>query len=127
MTAAANPPRKKYDPQFIVVKYLFMLINMVKIVAAALALYHTQWVPGHSLIILGLIFGIILGFLALLGALKEESYLILTYAIAVALFFVSTFFYANSHSAKMALFFYALFSFYFSLLLYKKAGPTPLI
>ena len=118
---------RKFDPQFLIVKYLFMLLNVIELIAASLLLYNTRWTPDNSLVILGLIFGLILSCMALLGSFKEECYLVLTYSIAITSCFLATLFYAHNWQQELIIFVYALFSFYFSYLLYNKTRPTPLI
>lgn len=76
---------------------------------------------------LGLIFGIILAVVAILGSLREECYLVLTNSIALACVFVATLFKPLAAFEELLIFCYVALSFYFSFLLYRRTGTTPLL
>ena len=74
-------------------KYTFVCMNTASIVISAYVLFIANdapslWIPRNSLIILGLIFGMILSVIAIRGGMKEELYLVLTYSVIIAIVFV---------------------------------------
>ncbi|KAI1295624.1 hypothetical protein HDE_05356 [Halotydeus destructor] len=115
--------KSKFDPVFSLTKYLFIILNLVAFLTAFYLLYHADWNPDNSLVILGLIFGAILSVLAMMGSLREESYLVLTYAMCATLFFLGTLFHWVDLVAILSLLCYLVLCFFFAFLLYRKAPP----
>lgn len=110
------------------VKWMFICINGFCLGLFFYLLFAPNailWTPETALIILGIFFGIVLCFVALFGAIKEECYIILTYNIFVAVIYVVSVYYTwRSLPEEISLFFYLLLSFLFAHLLHRK-NPTP--
>lgn len=110
-----------------VFKYTFVCMNMASIAISAYVLFIANaapnlWIPQNSLIILGLIFGMILSFIAIRGGMKEELYLVLTYTIVAAIVYALCLFHkmlTEAYSATIATAYVAI-CFYYSLLLHLK-------
>ena len=111
--------------QLLSFKYTFVCMNMTSIAISAYVLFMANaapnlWVPQNSLIILGLIFGMILSFIAIRGGMKEELYLVLTYSVVVAIIYVLCLFHKMLTDVRSAAISTAYVSicFYYSLLLH---------
>ena len=119
--------------QLLVLKYTFVCMNMVSIAISAYVLFMANdaaklWTPPNSLIILGLIFGMILSVIAIRGGLKEELYLVLTYSLVVACVYLLCLIYsmwATASSAAISTAYLAV-SLFYSLLLYLKPAKAVL-
>lgn len=113
--------------QLLALKYTFVCMNMTSIAISAYVLFIANaapnlWIPRNSLIILGLIFGMILSVIAIRGGMKEELYLVLTYSSVVAIVYVLCLVHMmlnDVYSATIATAYVAV-CFYYSLLLYLK-------
>lgn len=129
----ATPPEEQDCPsrlkhvQLLVFKYTFVCMNMASIAISAYVLFianaaHNLWIPQNSLIILGLIFGMILSVIAIRGGMKEELYLVLTYTIVAAIVYALCLLHmmlTEAYSATIATA-YVTICFYYSLLLHLK-------
>lgn len=113
---------------FLLVKWLFITINAVALAGQLYCLFAPNviiWSPETALLILGVFFGIVLSFVALFGAVKEQCYIILTYNIFISvIYFVSVYHQWRSLIEEISLFFYVLLCYLFAHLMYRKC-PIP--
>lgn len=118
--------------QLLVFKYVFVCMNMASIAISAYMLFIANnapslWIPTNSLLILGLIFGMILSVIAIRGGMKEELYLVLTYSVIIAIVFclcILKSLLTDVYSAGISCVYVAV-CFYYSLLLHLK--PTKVV
>lgn len=108
-------------------KYVFVGVNMLSIAASVFYLFisneHKElWTPTNSLLILGLIFGIILSAIAISGGIKEELYLVLTYSVIITIMITVGVIYqmASPVICLILVVTHVFVSFYYSLLLYRQ-------
>ena len=108
----------------ILVKNLFIVINLAIVGCSIYVLSMSGddfWRPDNALIILGLIFGIILGVIGIFGGLKDEGYLILTYSlVALVIFIILTIYQTKELLEEFLMGLYVLLCFYLSFLLHRK-------
>ena len=108
---------------FLINKYIFILVN-----ASALGFFlyllilpGFEWKPESSLLILGIIFSMVLSFVALYGAFKEESYFIITYNLFITVIYVISVYRAwRNIYEEISLFFYLLLCFLLAYLMNRK-------
>lgn len=110
---------------FMAVKYAIIVVNLAALGVSMWSLFGPNdpvpWQYSNSLLILGLMFGIVLTFVALYGAIKEECYLILTYNLFVTPIYVLAYIYHwRSVPELIALGFYLLVAYLLAFLLYRK-------
>lgn len=108
---------------FKLLKYLFIFLNFSALLASGWSLFGPNeiivWKYDNSLLILGLMFFMVLCFVALYGSLKEECYLILTYDLFITAIYLVSF--INEWRPLMELLcfgFYIALSFLLSYLVY---------
>lgn len=113
---------------YLFVKWLFITVNIMTLAGLLYCLFAPNaiiWTPDTALLILGIFFGIVLSFVALFGAIKEECYIILTYNIFISvIYIVSVYHQWRSLPEEISLFFYVLLCFLFAHLTYRKY-PAP--
>ena len=108
---------------FLINKYIFILVN-----ASALGLFlyllilpGFEWSSDSALLILGIIFGMVLSFVALYGAFKEESYFIITYNLFITVIYIVSVYQAwRNVYEQVSLFFYLLLCFLLAYLMNRK-------
>lgn len=108
-------------------KYVFVGVNLLSIAASVFYLFisndHKElWTPDNSLLILGLVFGIILSAIAISGGIKEELYLVLTYSVIITIMITIAVIYkmASAVICLILVVTHVFISFYYSLLLYRQ-------
>jgi hypothetical protein len=113
---------------FAAIKYVFIFLNVAALAVSIWCLFGPNdpvvWQYSNSLLILGLMFGIVLTFVALYGAIKEECYLILTYNLFVTPIYVLAYVYHWRPLAQLiALAFYLVLCYLLAFLVYRKQPP----
>lgn len=110
---------------FAAIKYVFIFLNVAALAVSSWSLFGPNdlivWQYNNSLLILGLMFGIVLTFVALYGAIKEECYLILTYNLFITPIYVLAYIYQwRSLPELISLAFYIVICYLLAFLVYRK-------
>lgn len=110
---------------FMTIKYVFIFLNVSALGVSSWCLFGPNdpvpWQYSNSLLILGLMFGIVLTFVALYGAIKEECYLIVTYNLFITPIYVLAYVYRWAPLPELiALAFYVVLCYLLAFLVYRK-------
>lgn len=150
-TVTFDPPKKEllYDPEsvpsatmasmstsritlrciiYMLFKYTFILTNIIFFLLAIYLLMRKEivpWTADNALVICGLFFGVILAATGVFGALKDESYIVLTYSIAIlSIVLWVTVLNTRNVYEELGLFAYVIYSFSFSYIIHHKSPSS---